>query len=231
MVQQEKKGKIRIDLTLEQKEQLKQATGYNVASVDLDMSRMHLVRHFFDAETCARLRSEARSAASRPAILWKPGVGNVVDESLENATQVRLSEETRSWVEARLLGLKPALERHFEIVAASYQSPQVLVYRQGGFVAPHRDSTIGPNVPEQLTTRRVSIVIFLSGEAEEPGPDAYGGGCLTFYGLLNDPQLEWCGVPLRGEEGMLVAFHPEVVHAVTPVTFGERHTIVTWLEV
>lgn len=30
---------------------------------------------------------------------------------------------------------------------------------------------------------------------------------------------------------MLVAFHPELVHAVAPVTFGERYTMVTWLEV
>jgi predicted 2-oxoglutarate/Fe(II)-dependent dioxygenase YbiX len=230
MAQQATEDKIKIDLTLEQRDQLNQATGYDVASVDLDVSRMHIVRRFFDAETCARLRSEAHSAESRPAILWKQGVGNVVDESLENARQVRLSEETRSWVEGRLLGIKATLERHFGVVGATYQSPQVLLYRQGGFVAPHRDNITGPDIPEQLTTRLVAVVIFLSGEAEEPAPNAYGGGRLTFYGLFSDPQLEWCGVPVQGEEGMLIAFHPEVVHAVSPVTFGERYTMITWLE-
>lgn len=231
MAKQARESNIRIDLTPEQKQQLNQATGYDVASVDLDVSRMHLVRNFFDAATCARLRSEARAAECRPAILWKMGVGNVVDQSLENAMQVRLSEETRTCIEARLVDIKATLERQFEVVGTNFQSPQVLVYHPGGFVAPHRDNIAGPDVPEQLRTRRVAVVIFLNAEAEKPAPNAYGGGRLTFYGLLNDPQLEWCGIPVQGEEGMLIAFHPEVVHAVSPVTFGERYTMISWLEV
>jgi SM-20-related protein len=36
------------------------------------------------------------------------------------------------------------------------------------------------------------------------------------------------GLPLSGEPGLLVAFDSAMVHGVTPVTRGERYTIVTW---
>ena len=37
------------------------------------------------------------------------------------------------------------------------------------------------------------------------------------------------GLPLVGESGLLVAFDSNLTHAVTPVTHGERYTVVTWL--
>jgi predicted 2-oxoglutarate/Fe(II)-dependent dioxygenase YbiX len=32
-----------------------------------------------------------------------------------------------------------------------------------------------------------------------------------------------------GERGLLVAFDSGIAHSVTPVTHGERFTVVTWL--
>jgi SM-20-related protein len=52
---------------------------------------------------------------------------------------------------------------------------------------------------------------------------------LTFYGLLGGEKGEKVGLPLVGEEGLLVAFKSNITHAVTPVTHGERFTVVTWL--
>jgi predicted 2-oxoglutarate/Fe(II)-dependent dioxygenase YbiX len=51
---------------------------------------------------------------------------------------------------------------------------------------------------------------------------------LTFYGLLPGPAWERIGFPLRGEEGLLVAFRSEILHEVTAVRQGDRYTIVTW---
>jgi SM-20-related protein len=37
------------------------------------------------------------------------------------------------------------------------------------------------------------------------------------------------GLPLVGEGGLLVAFESGTTHSVTPITHGERYTVVTWL--
>jgi SM-20-related protein len=67
-------------------------------------------------------------------------------------------------------------------------------------------------------------VLFLNGEGGADQPSSYGGGQLTFYGLMGDR----LGLPLAGRPGLLVAFRSDLVHAVTPVTRGERYTVVSW---
>jgi hypothetical protein len=50
----------------------------------------------------------------------------------------------------------------------------------------------------------------------------------TFYGVVDDPAWRSFGVALAPEPGLLVAFPSHVVHEVTPVTAGDRYTIVDW---
>ena len=107
------------------------------------------------------------------------------------------------------------------------QEPQFLVYREGDFFHRHRDSRRESDAAEFSKQRRVSVIVFLNGEDEVPGPDVYGGGSLTFYELMSGSGVEY-GIPLVGEPGLLVAFRPELLHEVTPVTHGERYTIVSW---
>ena len=70
--------------------------------------------------------------------------------------------------------------------------------------------------------------MFLNGAT--PGdPAGYSGGSLTFFGLMDDsPSGESVGLPLAGETGLLVAFPSHLVHSVSPVTAGERYTLVSW---
>jgi SM-20-related protein len=191
---------------------------------------MYFVRGFFDADLCAKLRAEVRSAVAAPTTVRIKGSEYGVNETIRRTQWADVSSSTLSFVEARLTVLKPALERHFETQTTGYRTPQFLVYKEGDFFAPHADRSSDPDAPVMATGRRVSVVLFLNSEADEPAPDTYGGGSLTFYGLLDDPRIKDYGFPLKGEEGLLVAFRPEVVHAVSPVTHGERYTIVTWLE-
>jgi SM-20-related protein len=128
-------------------------------------------------------------------------------------------------VAARLLALKPAAEKHFRLRLSGSRPPQFLVYRPGDFFRRHRDSSADPGAGEAATGRKVSAVAFLNG-AE--GEDGYGGGALVFYGLLDDPRGEQVGFPLTPEAGLLVAFRSDVIHEVTPVTHGERCTVVSW---
>jgi len=189
---------------------------------------LFVARDFFDAEQRAELLAEARSAAGTPATVGVGGDAYTVDESARRSKWAEVSAETVSSVKARLLTLRPALESHFEVPLTDCQDPQFLVYREGDFFGAHRDSRRESEAAEFSKERRASVVVFLNGESEAPGPDVYGGGSLTFYGLMGDSRMEGYGLPLRGEPGLLVAFRPELVHEVTPVTHGERYTIVTW---
>jgi len=44
----------------------------------------------------------------------------------------------------------------------------------------------------------------------------------------DDVSGESVGLPLAGETGLLIAFPAHVVHSVSPVTAGERYTVVSW---
>jgi SM-20-related protein len=189
---------------------------------------LFVAKDFFDAELRATLLSEVRSATDAPATVGIKGATYAVDESVRKTKWAEVSEATKSFVKERLLALKPALERHFDMTLSDCQEPQFLIYREGDFFHPHRDSDHEPDAAEFSRERQVSTSIFLNGESDVPGSDVYGGGSLRFYGLMEDPRMKERAIPVIGEPGLLVAFRSELVHDVTPVTHGERFSIVTW---
>jgi predicted 2-oxoglutarate/Fe(II)-dependent dioxygenase YbiX len=190
--------------------------------------RLFVRRNFLPAELCTEIRSEMRSASGSAATVRKTGGDYVVDPAVRRAKWVEVSAATVALMETRLLSLKPQLEEHFHLKLAGCQRPQFLAYRQGDFYAPHRDNSKDPQAAEIPKQRRVSVVIFLNSESGEPADGSYAGGSLTFYGLLHDPQKGAVGLPLVGETGLLIAFQSSLVHAVAPVTYGERYTIAGW---
>jgi SM-20-related protein len=188
---------------------------------------LFVVKDFFDAELCARIRSELRVATGSPGRIYKRGTV-LIDEKKRSTKRVEVDAPTMSCVEERLQSLKPALESHFHLVLTGCETPQFLVYREGDFFRQHLDQAPEPDDPQYLQERRVSMVVFLNGQAEEPGPDSYCGGSLKLYGLIDDPLWKACGFPLIGEPGLLVAFRSDVLHEVEAVTHGERYSIVSW---
>lgn len=133
-----------------------------------------------------------------------------------------------SLVSGHLEAVRPALQQHFSEGTLAWEGPQFLVYRSGDYFRPHRDRPVEPE--DDLTRRRrISIVVFLNGTGETTLPETFDGGALTFYGLLDDPRLRAIGYPLRAETGLLVAFRSDILHEVTPVSRGERHSVVAWL--
>lgn len=184
---------------------------------------------FFDPDLCSTIRSEMQSTPSTLAtVVEKEGPDNAVDENTRSTKSAKVSASTVSLVEGRLLALKPMLEKHFDVMLIGIQKPQFLIYKEGDFFRPHPDNSPEPDAPEFVKERQLSAVIFLNGEAEDSRWESYRGGSLTFYGLIGDPRSENIGFPLTGEAGLLVAFHPAILHGVTPVTHGERYTVVSW---
>jgi len=190
---------------------------------------LFVYKGFFDPALCLRIRSEMQTTPSTPAtVVEKEGPDNAVDEKTRSTKSAKVSTQTRSLVEERLLALVPMLGGHFNVQLNGCQKPGFLVYKEGDFFRRHPDNSTDPEAPAFLKERQISAVVFLNSEAEDSEPDSYSGGSLTFYRLMDEPRQRNIGFPLTGEEGLLVAFRSNILHEVTPVTRGERYTIVSW---
>lgn len=188
---------------------------------------LFLRRQFIDPETCARIIAEARFAPTTQAPVYIEGSSDRVHEDVRKATSLHPSDETIAWVYARLFEQIPALEEHFKISLTDCEQPQFLVYRAGDFFVRHKDGN-GENLEfDHLRVRKISIVIFLNDATAEPEPGSFRGGALLFC-QEGDAQTEPLTFPLWGETGLLVAFASHTLHEVTPVTDGERFTVINF---
>jgi SM-20-related protein len=188
---------------------------------------LFIVNGFFDADGCARVRAELRAAQSKPAPVYS-GNQEAVDRSIRSTNVVQVNPDTGALVHARIAALQPTLESHFHVPLQGLEDIQCLRYSAGDYFRAHRDVNQRPDAPAYMQRRRVSLVLYINGESTGSDDAGYSGGSLTFYGLLQDSHWTDYGFPLRGEEGLLVAFRSEVLHEVTPVTHGERFTFITW---
>jgi hypothetical protein len=119
-----------------------------------------------------------------------------------------------------------SVERHYRMssAAASHRTLPILQATSIAHIA-----TTPPTATRLASViSRISAVVFLNTTSPDPAPDTYGGGALTFYGLLDDPRAQSVGLPLDATEGLLMTFPAEIVHSVAPVTHGERYTAVSW---
>ena len=170
-----------------------------------------------------------QGARGTAATVAEKATGDEVDDNYRRTKRARVSPETVSFVGARLDDARPVLEQHFGVQLSGWQDPQFLVYRPGDFFQPHPDRSDETGTPAYVQGRQVSSVLFLNDQADEPRDDSYSGGALTFYGLLGDgSEGQSMGLPLVGKAGLFVAFRSELVHSVTPITHGERYTVVSW---
>jgi SM-20-related protein len=175
---------------------------------------------------CAELRAEMSHGKSRAAAIFGEKTEGVLEESVRKVATVDVERSLESKTRERLLGVMPALQNHFKVSLDDCQGPEFLKYGVGAFYLAHKDGN--PSGPAKVTRRRVSAVIFLNAQSKEPAENAYCGGSLTFYGLMDGPEWGKLAFPLEAETGLLVAFRSDVVHEVQPVTAGERFTVVSW---
>ena len=184
--------------------------------------------HFFDAATCEAMISEMRAGGHSPATVRTTGSHYEVIADIRSAKWSNVSERMAALTEARLVAVKPAVERHFNVTLRDLQPVQFLVYQQGDFYGAHRDDSREETADRISKARRISVVIFLNSSVSDARDGCYGGGFLTMYGLFGDERAKNTGFPLAGKAGTLVAFPADTPHEVTAVQWGERYTIVTW---
>jgi predicted 2-oxoglutarate/Fe(II)-dependent dioxygenase YbiX len=186
------------------------------------------VRRFLSLDECAEVRIEMETAHQLPGTVWNPLQGDTVAVESKRRTEMIGLPLGATAVRKKIQALMPELAAHFAVVLSGLQPLKFVRYDEGDFYGLHRDVTSEPTAPDILRERKVSVVIFLGAEGEEPEDADYCGGNLTFYGLLPGPEWQNVGHPLNAEAGLLIAFSPEVPHEVTPVTWGHRHTVTTW---
>jgi len=188
---------------------------------------LYAERDFLSQVACARLIDEMRAATTAPATVADEH-GETVVETSRRTKQAQVSATAAAPIDSGLMEALPRLATHFGRRLAGMQAPQFLVYREGDFFRPHHDDSEEPEAPDFVRQRSVSAVVFLNSDSAGE-PAGYSGGELTFYGLMDDDVSgESVGLPLAGETGLLIAFPAHVVHSVSPVTAGERYTVVSW---
>lgn len=171
---------------------------------------------FFDAATCETIVAELRAANAEAATVYGTNAGAAVQPRVRSVRRVDVSPELHELVSRRFLEHMPEIARRFDVPLDSCEPPQFLRYEPGDFFVAHQDGNT-PLLRDDSQLRRISIVVFLN--------TGYDGGVLTLHGSYPDYNVRQ---PVVVDPGTLVAFRSETTHEVTPVTHGQRYTIVSW---
>jgi SM-20-related protein len=170
------------------------------------------------------LLRELRGCAGESAPVYGRSDEGSVDLRTRATTRLVVGDATRARIAAALEQRRAELESHFGLALSRCEPPQFLRYETGGFFVAHQDGNT-PLLHDDTRFRRISIVLFLSPPATTAAAEGYGGGELVLHGPLRGPTLREAYTPAPGT---LLAFRAETTHEVTPLTFGERYTAVSW---
>ena len=184
---------------------------------------LYVVRGFFDDATCRDLIREMRSSPASAAITYGQESSGVINQNVRRVARVQPSAETVAMVTQHLLDQRTNLAAHFGVSLTRCEDPQFLCYRPGDFFVAHQDGNTGLVNLETDKWRRVSVSIFLNRQGEAPENGSFCGGSLNFSDWRRGSNFNF-----KAEAGTLVAFRSETTHEVTPITHGERHSIVSW---
>lgn len=164
---------------------------------------------------CVELLAELRGTAGDAAAVYGLAPEGKVHSLARRTTRLCPRPAIRDSVFTTFKELRGRLSEAFEVPIASCEEPQFLRYQEGDYFVAHQDGNT-PSIRDDSRHRRVSLIVFLN------DPVDYSGGDLLFH---TGPAER---VPAPAARGTALAFRSELTHEVTPLTAGERYTIVTW---
>ncbi len=162
------------------------------------------------AESCRQIIDYCDRLAPRPADMTGPQLALARQSTV---TWLPLRDESAAVYDFVSQEVQKINEQHFGFDLVGFGEPlQYARYRSGN---DHYDWHIDSG-PGASSLRKLSVIIQLTGETE------YEGG---------DVQFQAAGAPvnLPRARGTLAIFSPFLLHRVTPVTRGERQSLVAWI--
>jgi len=167
----------------------------------------------------------------RAAVLNAPGTrgeiskstATIVDTTIRDVTDVEVSPQIASLVEARVCALRQRLEAYIGSSVVPDLPVSFLRYGPNGHYRPHRDRADSKH--SEAARRRVSVVLFLNDARSEVG---FRGGQLRLYGLMGLGPHEQIGFDMDPEAGTLIAFASTLTHEVVEISQGVRCAAVCW---
>jgi hypothetical protein len=91
-----------------------------------------------------------------------------------------------------------------------------LSYEKGMFYKPHKDMSDYINDPTH--GRKLTVILQLT------DPSEYEGGDLIWYDSDLNPNL------MSKEKGSIIVFNSSIIHSVSEVISGERHSLCGWID-
>lgn len=179
-------------------------------------------KQFLAPHECEGIVAAMKLAEGSAATVYGTTTAGSIDTNVRKVLRVRPTFQTIELITERLRSYKAALEKHFAVTLGAIEDPQFLRYAEGDFFVAHQDGNTGLMKLES-EQRLISVVIFLSQESDLLEPETHSGGSLVLIAPADRARLR-----VWAETGALVAFRSETTHEVTPVTRGERFSIVSW---
>lgn len=139
---------------------------------------------------------------------------NCLDHRRSFTSWIRPNEHT-AWIYQKLTSLVlENNEKYFNFDLTMLENLQFTYYNSSeeGCYKSHVD----PHIWELPHNRKLSLVMQLS------DPSEYEGGELLLHNSCNP-------IAIKKEKGMIVSFPSYTLHEVTPVTKGERYSLVAWV--
>ena len=191
---------------------------------------------FLTADECQRLCAAIDLRESHPALVYSPeSPAGVLDEEERKTIEVSGEDSEFDWLARRFESLQPRLADRFDRALDRVDRPQFLIYQEGGYFRPHVDApTLADGERAHVThSRKITALLYLNTEGDKTEADGkgagdYEGGRLALYGLMDYPGARRHGLPVRGEDGLLVAFRADLVHGVSKLERGRRYCALAW---
>lgn len=179
-----------------------------------------IIEDFMLASECSSLCYEVRhSDKTEAGTLSESDRVERIDNHIRRTKYGEISKSSHASIHQRIRDLKPSLENFFnESLADELEQPKYLHYAKGDFFAPHTD--------EQFN-RKINITINLNSRKGQSPDQGYEGGDLQLYGLIKQDGFNKRGIAAPSHSGCLIAYPVNIVHEVTPITSGERFSIVS----
>lgn len=173
------------------------------------------MNNVFTEEECNKIKRIALAKGKEDATVIGSNQEDKIDPKIRKNSVVWLSEKDKdlNWMYQKLAGVAMNLNEQFfkfdlygfceDMQFTEYEAP-------GEFYSEHMDKVYNG------VSRKLSLVVQLT------DPDEYEG-CELKINTGGEPAI------MRKDQGTVFAFPSYILHQVTPITKGTRHTLVCWI--